>query len=245
MTYLRQPWVHTRSAEFRWIHLFLRWPVTGVMIKKELELSDWEAYYQASEQRGQSPLLSRALSLISANEGARQAVDLGCGAGMETRQLLAAGWDVLAIDREAGAIARTSALSQGVSGGRLATLACDFEQLTQLPASRLIHAGLALPFCRPEYFETLWRLVTAALEPGGVFVGHLFGERHGWAALAHMTFQTEAQARLLCGNLELHLLREFEQPGASLQGDIAWHRFDIIASKPQGDDKYRTEQRSL
>ena len=70
----------------------------------------------------------------------------------------------------------------------------------------------------PEYFETLWRLVTAALEPGGVFVGHLFGERHGWAALAHMTFQTEAQARLLCGNLELHLLREFEQPGASLQG---------------------------
>ena len=232
MTYLRQPWVHTRSAEFRWIHLFLRWPVTGVMIKKELELSDWEAYYQASEQRGQSPLLSRALNLIS-------------GAGMETRQLLAAGWDVLAIDREAGAIARTSALSQGVSGGRLATLACDFEQLTQLPASRLIHAGLALPFCRPDYFETLWRLVTAALEPGGVFVGHLFGERHGWAALAHMTFQTEAQARLLCGNLELHLLREFEQPGASLQGDIAWHRFDIIASKPQGDDKYRTEQRSL
>ena len=103
MTYLRQPWVHTRSAEFRWIHLFLRWSVTGVMIKKELELSDWEAYYQASEQRGQSPLLSRALNLISANEGSRQAVDLGCGAGMETRQLLAAGWDVLAIDREAGA----------------------------------------------------------------------------------------------------------------------------------------------
>ena len=104
----------------------MRWPVTDVMIKKELELSDWEAYYQASEQRGQSPLLSRALSLISANEGSRQAVDLGCGAGMETRQLLAAGWDVLAIDREAVAIARTSALSQGVSGGRLATLACDF-----------------------------------------------------------------------------------------------------------------------
>ena len=142
MTYLRQPWVYARSAEFRWSHLFSRWYVAGMIIKKELELSDWEAYYQASEQRRQSPLLSRALSFISASEGSRQAVDLGCGAGMETRQLLAAGWDVLAIDRETGAIARTSALSQGVSGGRLATLACDFEQLTQLPASRLIHARI-------------------------------------------------------------------------------------------------------
>ena len=67
----------------------------------------------------------------------------------------------------------------------------------------------------------------------------------GLEELAHLTFQTETQARLLCSNLELHLFREFEQPGAIVQGEVAWHRFDIIASKPQGNDKYCTEQRSL
>ena len=36
--------------------------MTDVIIKKELELSNWEAYWQVSEQRGQSPLLTACKS---------------------------------------------------------------------------------------------------------------------------------------------------------------------------------------
>lgn len=66
--------------------------------------SQWEAYYERHKDRPGSPLLRSALSFITAHSACRQTVDLGCGAGNDSRFLLEAGWDVLAIDREAAAI---------------------------------------------------------------------------------------------------------------------------------------------
>jgi trans-aconitate methyltransferase len=73
---------------------------------------DWEDYYAAIEGRSVRPLLLEAIARIPPPEpGYRplQAVDLGCGDGTETRELLARGWTVLAIDRSPQAIARVHA----------------------------------------------------------------------------------------------------------------------------------------
>lgn len=195
-------------------------------------MSRWNAFYANSESRGPSALLSRASSLVITSADIPQAIDLGCGTGKEAQQLLQAGWNVLAIDNEPEAIARTIANCAASSPGELATLLCDFERLVELPRSQLIHAGLALPFCQPARFEQLWHLVLSALEPGGVFVGHFFGVNHAWSTLAHLSFHTEPRIRQLCEGLDIILLRESETPSHTPSGHLNWHRFDVIARKP-------------
>ncbi|AJO77925.1 trans-aconitate 2-methyltransferase [Pseudomonas sp. MRSN 12121] len=195
-------------------------------------MASWNAFYRKTEKRGASALLSRALELVDNQAGVRQAVDLGCGAGNETRQLVQAGWQVLAIDREPEAIARTTENCSGEHAGGLTTWLADFESMRDLPGASLIHAGLALPFCHPDRFQHLWSQVLNALTPGGVFAGHFFGVRHGWSTLAHLTFHTEPAIRSLCGGMEIVLLRETESSVTTHAGPLNWHRFDLIVRKP-------------
>ena len=113
----------------------------------------------------------------------------------------------------------------------LTTCLSDFECLPALPRSNLIHAGLALPFCRPKSFKQLWDQVLHALEPGGVFVGHFFGPQHGWSTFAHLTFHSELDIRRMCEGLEVNLLRETQTITQTPSGPLNWHRFDLIAQK--------------
>lgn len=151
---------------------------------------------------------------------------------MQAQQLMQSGWDVLAVDNAPEAITRTRANCSGPYVGVLTTCQSDFEHLPDLPPARLIHAGLALPFCRPEHFKQLWQQVQQALEPGGVFVGHFFGAQHSWSTRTHMTFHTEQAIRDLCEGLEIALLRETQTSTQAPSGPLNWHRFDVIASKP-------------
>ncbi|WGK62286.1 methyltransferase domain-containing protein [Halopseudomonas sp. SMJS2] len=188
----------------------------------------WEGYYRANQDRPASPLLRRILGPDLLPQGNRQAIDLGCGAGLETASLLNARWNVLAIDREPRAIERVEALAAGQSG-RLVTVTSCFEELEELPSSALIHAGLSLPFCAPAGFPRLWALIAAALEPGGIFVGHLFGDRHDWASYPEMSFHTREEVEALCSEFVIELLRESEGDGGLVPHH--WHRFDIILRK--------------
>ena len=57
----------------------------------------WSSYNEAVRTRGVRQLCTDLLRLAGAGEG-RRAVDLGCGTGTETKALLDAGWNVVAID---------------------------------------------------------------------------------------------------------------------------------------------------
>lgn len=192
----------------------------------------WAAYYDAHEGRAVSPLLKQAVTHCAESQGRRQAVDLGCGAGQETRFLLDGGWNVLAIDREATAIQRIQDIPRLDSDSQLDTAVAAFEALPALPASDLIHAGLSLPFCHPQSFAALWEAILSALKPGGVFVGQLFGDRDGWASNPNLTFHSAGAVDALLVDLNVQHLREVEEEGRSMQGPKHWHRIDIIASKP-------------
>ncbi|MCW2271934.1 tellurite resistance protein TehB [compost metagenome] len=195
-------------------------------------MTSWSDFYKKTEKRGISPLLSRALQLAPEHGDNRQAIDLGCGAGNEARQLLEAGWHVLAIDNEPEAIARTTATCSGLDAAQLTTWLMDFEQIPDLPQAMLIHAGLSLPFCRPDRFQHLWDQILNALKPGGVFAGHLFGVRHGWSAFDHLSFHTEQEIRSLCDRMDISLLRESETLMEGRSGPLNWHRFNFVVTKP-------------
>lgn len=162
-------------------------------------MTSWNAYYERTDNRAPSPLLNCAIDHVK-DQHPRNAVDLGCGAGNETWQLIQAGWHVLAIDKEPDAVARTISKCSMNEVRMLHAKVADFECLAELPKSNLIHAGLALPFCRPGRFNQLWRQVREALLPKGVFVGHFFGLRHSWASQEQMSFHSIEEVRLLQGD---------------------------------------------
>jgi len=103
-----------------------------------------------------------------------------------------------------------------------------------LPAADLLYAGLSLPFCQPEDFDSVWRKVTAAVRPGGCFAGHFFGERDSWANRGDMTFHNLAQVQALLERFEIVQLREQDEQGPSYAGPKHWHIFHVIATKPAG-----------
>jgi tellurite methyltransferase len=94
----------------------------------------WNAYYEAVAGRPPRETLIKALAQFDAEpflDRSRFAVDLGCGEGRDTAELLARGWQVLAIDGEEKAFEQLR--QRLLQGDRLQTQTMRFEDLT-LPA---------------------------------------------------------------------------------------------------------------
>ncbi|MCE7762841.1 methyltransferase domain-containing protein [Pseudomonas putida] len=193
-------------------------------------MTSWNAFYERTKNRAPSVLLSCAVDHAK-HLRPQHAVDLGCGAGNEALQLIQAGWQVLAIDKEPEAIALTASKCSTDEARMLDAKVADFEHLTELPQSSLIHAGLALPFCHPARFDHLRSLISKALVPGGVFAGHFFGLRHGCASQGHMSFHSVESIQALAAGLETILLRETESSMVIDSGTVNWHRIDVILRK--------------
>lgn len=195
----------------------------------------WRGYYRMQRPRAPRELLIQAL-LILAQDGIQpgSAIDLGCGTGIETRELLSRGWRVLAVDAQEDAIAELLAKVDPVQRDDLQTQVAPFQH-AQLPAADLIWAGRSLPFCPPGDFDTVWAKMLSALRPGGRFVGDLFGPRHFWAQRGEtqMTIHTAQQVRELCASLDVEYFMEEEGRRMTVtQGVQHWHGFSVVARKP-------------
>lgn len=180
------------------------------------------------------PLLRRALEMIGEPAPGDLAIDLGCGEGRDSAELLGRGWRVLAIDAEAEAIDRLRRRADLTGTDRLETLAARFET-ADLPPCRLLNAAYALPFCPPGAFGAVWDRCAGAIEPGGLFVGQLFGERDGWAAQPDVTAHRRGALDALLSQFIIEHLQEEERDGADALGYAKhWHIFHLIARKRDG-----------
>jgi SAM-dependent methyltransferase len=194
---------------------------------------NWSDYYDAVASRPPRDTLLKALALFDAGpDGSRFAIDLGCGSGADTREMLRRNWEVLAMDREPEAIRR---LLIGVSpeGRRmLKTQMVAFEHVCELPSCDLINASFSLPFCASDHFDTLWGAIIAALRPRGRFAGTLFGVRDGRAGSENMTFHTREQVEAMLSPFKIEFLFEEERDGKTALGHSKhWHAFHIVARK--------------
>jgi tellurite methyltransferase len=145
----------------------------------------WTSYYDSAGEQPRETLLfalERFDAERSTEKRVRFAVDLGCGTGRDTFELLRRGWQVLAIDAESEAIQRLLGRGDLASdrAGLLATQAASFEH-AEWPEADLINSSYALPFCPPEQFQVVWQRIVTSLRSGGRFSGQLFGDRDGWA----------------------------------------------------------------
>lgn len=195
----------------------------------------WSNYYQAVSGRPPRDTLLRALDCMEATASPEEqwfAVDLGCGVGRDTVELLRRGWRVLGIDGETEAIAHLANRSD-IDQSRLETRVQRFESL-ELPAgcADLINASFCLPFCPAPAFPHLWDTLVQALKPGGLFCGHLFGDRDAWAASPETIHHTRQQVEELLQPFDLQWFEEEEHAGKTALGEAKyWHLFNIVARK--------------
>jgi tellurite methyltransferase len=188
-------------------------------------MTEWGSYYDATGDDPRETLLD-ALERFSAPG---VAVDLGCGAGRDTVELLRRGWQVMAIDSEAEAIRRLRAATG--DDERLTTQVADYEDAA-LPECELVNASFSLPFSRPEIFGVVWVRIVDSLRPGGRFCGQLFGDRDEWSIEPDMTFHTRAEAEALFRVFELERFDEVDEDSQTALGvPKHWHLFNVVARK--------------
>ena len=190
----------------------------------------WAAYNDAQAGRAPRPLLTRALELAGPGAG-RPALDLGCGSGIETRALVAAGWRVTAVDVDPTMPRRLDDL---VASGAVVPVVDDLRG-AKLPEADLVHSSYALPFVPPRDFTRVWNRLMRRLSPRGWLAVDLFGDRDSWRGATPLTFHDRAAVDRLVHGLEVLWLEEDEYDGVAFGGEAKhWHVFHVIARR-RGD----------
>lgn len=188
-------------------------------------------YYAATREGAPRKTLLAALDAAAPATGF--AIDLGCGTGRDTVELLRRGWRVLAVDAEPDAIAELRVRPEARdAGGRLETSVARFEAI-ELPPADLINSSFALPVCPPEQFPALWQRIRAALNPGARIACQLFGPRDSWARReTPPTIHDRAAVDALLSGLAVEMLDEEEADTTTPRGQQKhWHIFHIIARR--------------
>ncbi|MCW5775477.1 MAG: class I SAM-dependent methyltransferase [Phycisphaeraceae bacterium] len=195
---------------------------------------DWPGYFEAVAGKPARETLLLALDRFDREPSThrpRLAVDLGCGEGRDTAELLRRGWHVLAIDGHPDAFSRLLARGDLPHRDGLTTLHAPFEGL-RVPECDLVNASFSLPFCPPHAFDALWVSIVAAIRRGGRFCGQLFGDRDTWASLPDRSHQTREHALAMLDPFDLERFDEDEKPGADALGTPKhWHVFHVVARK--------------
>jgi tellurite methyltransferase len=191
------------------------WRTVCMAIAKFQDEDEAAIRLSEAETRGAAPAPFRA----------RFAVDLGCGAGRDTRELLRSGWRVLAVDREPAARA---ALEGAVEPDLRPGLEIRIEDLAtaSIPRCDLVSASLSLPFLAPDVYHAVWRRIVAALEPGARFAAMIFGDHDESASDPAMTClpPAEIEAALSGFTIEHWSVEEDDRPTAL--GDP--HHFHLV-----------------
>lgn len=191
----------------------------------------FSAYHAATRDGGPRKTLLAALQAFAPFAGF--ALDLGCGTGRDTVEMLRRGWRVLAVDAEAEAIAALRDRPESAAAGdRLETRVARFEAIA-LPRCDFVNSSFALPLCGPREFPALWHRIREALAPGGRIACQLFGPRDGFAGQTDppAIHDRAAVAALLAGMI-VEMLEEEETDSVTPRGAAKhWHIFHIVARK--------------
>lgn len=203
------------------------------------EDSDWEEYFESKGDEPPSPrsTLVNSLELIEAdNHGSHHAaplaaIDLGCGTGGDTIELLRKKtWNVLAIDKQKFAIRAVGEFARRENLGGLSTQQVSFEQanLGEKDSIDLVNASFSLPFCKPKAFPRVWSKITSVIKPGGYFAGHFFGPKHTATDAKMKLPENQVRALFPESTFEIISIKEVKEND---DDDDLWHEFHVIAKK--------------
>lgn len=190
----------------------------------------WSEYYAATKDGRAHVRLTDLLDELEVREDLpRLGIDLGCGAGRDSVELLRRGWEVLAVDAEEEGLEILRAKS---GTGLLTTRCVRFEEMGGLPRATLINSTVSLPFCSPSHFPILWSTIVEAIQPGGCLRAELFGVNHEWSDNPHMTFVSREMVETLLEPFERVTIDEKDEATTTVEGvPTREHYFSIVAWK--------------
>lgn len=180
----------------------------------------WNTYYAKTKAVHPRPLLTEAVPHAIPGK----ALDLGCGAGNDTRFLSAQGFDTTSVDSNAD-------VKKYLPEAIIAKVEdYNFPHNTY----SIVNAQFTLPFCTPDHINKVMQNIEDALLPRGLFVGQFFGPDDSWSGRSDMNFHSEAEVREYFKHYTLLKFEEVnnEQPTA-LGEPHHWHVFHVIAAKTE------------
>lgn len=186
-----------------------------------------EEYYKNTSSLPPSPLLIEALGYLESNR--KTALDLGCGAGRDTKLLLEKGFQVTAMDSEASSKKYIDRLKPSSNLTYTVSTFEDFEYQYY----DLINARYSLPFNPSESFPSVMNKILESINPDGIFVGQFFGVNDAWnVSTSNMTFLKKQDLLTYLSSLEIIILNEKDEDGLLANGSTKhWHVFDVIARR--------------
>lgn len=191
----------------------------------------WKSYNVEKSKESARPRLIKTLDRFFSNQTGK-ALDLGCGSGRDTKELLARGWSVDAVDFDEDAIELTSKLKNTYPN--LTVIQSSFESVELRKNSYdLINASYSLPFCQPEKFPFFWKQIKQALKPNGIISCEFFGIKDSWKQdpvySSTITFHTREEIESMFSEFKIEALKEDESDGTSCGGAPKhWHLFLCI-----------------
>jgi SAM-dependent methyltransferase len=201
----------------------------------------WARYYEVTVERPAWETVRDAIERFKTEDEAaraaggtpaqRFAVDLGCGAGRDARELLRAGWRVRAVDREPAALERLAAAAGPDFAAHLETRVEDLATV-EIPPCDLVNASLCLPFLAPEPYAATWRRIVSALEPGSRFSAMLFGDHDESATDETMTCLPPERIEANFAGFEIEHWHVKEEDSQTALGEPRHlHLVEVVARK--------------
>jgi SAM-dependent methyltransferase len=193
---------------------------------------DWSEFNRQALTRPPRELLRRTLGCFDLEGRAPGiAVDLGCGSGPDTIELLRRGWYVHAVDENANGLAMLRGTLPPEAQSRLDTHETRFENF-DFPSCDLVWSSWSLPFCPAERWPKLLQRIVTGLRPNGRFAGDLFGKKHAFASEPGVFTLTEAELRKQLANLTIEAFDIEDGVRPSGGAMTRWHAFGIAVRVP-------------
>ena len=191
--------------------------------------SNINQYYDATKGREAHNNIKEFLKL---NIEPSNAIDLGCGAGRDTIELIKNKWHVLSIDKENNEKLIREQLSNEEQD-KFEFYQSLFGSMI-LPKCKLIVANFSLPFTKVEFFKETWNKIESSLLDEGYFVGNFFGKKDSWISdeKRKLVFLEESEDKNLFDNFIIVKFNEIEKDVKLVSGkEKHWHLYEVIARK--------------
>ena len=197
---------------------------------------DWKTFHRAAVGRPPRELLRRTLGFFSIEQRPPGiAIDLGCGSGADTLEMLRHGWEVHAVDAEPSGLEMLGQSVPEAMRGRIHTHTEKLESFA-FPKCDFIWAGYSLPFCTRDHWPALMQRAVAALRPRGRIAGDLFGNKHAFAGNSDILVLSESRARRALADLVVEAFDVEDGYRPSGNEITRWHAFGFAARKPEEGD---------
>jgi SAM-dependent methyltransferase len=188
-----------------------------------------EKYYDNTERIPANSNIIYCINKLKPAPG--KAIDIGCGAGRDTKYLLKHGWSVIAIDK-ADLYDRISKYLTKEAMERFQFSKQEFENL-KLENADLIVANFSLSFCKKDKFYEMWDKIVENINENGYFVGNFFVINYEWKdIMINQSFFTKEQVENLFDKFNIIKFDELEKDALTGEGKMKhWHYFSVIAQK--------------